>query len=60
MRRYAEDVVMGGLGEHLTSHNRNVWTLNHIMQDVTWYWSWEWIVSNWCRLNMKNYGSEIA
>ena len=43
LRRYAEVVVTGGLREHLTSHNRHVWTSNYIMQDLTWYWSWEWI-----------------
>ncbi|PVH73888.1 hypothetical protein DL98DRAFT_42131 [Cadophora sp. DSE1049] len=44
MKRYSEAVLAGGLGENLTKHNKHVYTSNHIMQDATWFWSWEWIV----------------
>ncbi|KAG4438579.1 hypothetical protein IFR05_005954 [Cadophora sp. M221] len=44
MRRYSEAVLAGGLSENLTKHNKPVYVTNHILQDETWFWSWEWIV----------------
>lgn len=44
IRRYSETALSGGLSENLTKHNKPVYVTNHILQDGTWFWSWEWIV----------------